>query len=145
MKLWNYIIELLYPIPLVCLFFLCIPLPSFIRIRFRTFFLKVIDSFLFLRIPGAGQVTISFCATILSLALFLTTTLDTITALQIEIELRSKESATRALVESKRCSRWRAERNFWISLLSVFLWIALYRVRGLMHEVIDLESRIKDE
>jgi hypothetical protein len=33
-----------------------------------------------------------------------------------------------------RCKRWRAERNFWISLLGLVLWMVVHRFRALMAE-----------
>jgi len=33
-----------------------------------------------------------------------------------------------------RCRRWRAERNWWISLLGLVMWIILYRFKGLIQD-----------
>ena len=33
------------------------------------------------------------------------------------------------------CLRWRSERNFWMSGLSLMLWLLLYRIRALIKQV----------
>eukprot|EP01041_Mallomonas_annulata_P002596 gene2596-5075_t len=50
-----------------------------------------------------------------------------------------KKGISLELKDKARCNRWRAERNFWISLLSLILWLVLYRVRALMKEAEDVK------
>jgi len=45
----------------------------------------------------------------------------------VESEKRAMDGMTK---QSARCSRWRVERNFWISLLAFCLWVKI-------HEMVD--------
>jgi hypothetical protein len=46
--------------------------------------------------------------------------------------------------DQSRCFRWRMERNFWISLLSLVLWVILHRMRALIKEIESEKSINKD-
>ena len=126
---WNIAVNALFPIPLVVLFLLSIPLPTFLsKTGIRSFLLKVLDSIIFIRIYG--DVTVYSFATGLSTVLF------GITAHEVFHAHQKQKGAIHVLErEQFKCIRWRMERNFWISLLSLALWIILYRMRALIKEI----------
>ena len=126
---WNIAVNALFPLPLLVLFLLSIPLPTFLsKTGIRTGLLKILDSVIFIRIYG--DVTVYSFATGLSTILFFLTTHEVFHASQ-------KQRAAVHVIEREqfKCVRWRLERNFWISLLSVILWVILYRVRALIKEI----------
>lgn len=129
MGTWNIAVNLLFPLPLLVLFLLSIPLPTFLsKTGIRSALLKILDAVIFIRIYG--DVTVYSFATGLSTILFLLTTHEVFHAHQ-------KQKAAVHVVEREqlKCVRWRLERNFWISLLSMVLWVILYRVRALIKEI----------
>jgi hypothetical protein len=44
-------------------------------------------------------------------------------------------TSTTPTTQEIRCRRWRAERNMWISLLGLILWLVLGRIRGALLRV----------
>ena len=135
---WAYIVHFLYPVPLVVLFLFSIPLPQSIRKTVRQIILNVTDTILFFKIPGCGSITLYILSTFISGCLFAFMCMESFKAWEKENYQRGKGMPVD--FERIRCSRWRTERNFWISLLSLMLWIILYRVRALMHEVISISE-----
>lgn len=126
---WHIAVNVLFPLPLLVLFLLSIPLPTFLsKTGIRSFALKVLDAVIFIKIYG--DVTVYALATAISTALFF------ITAHEVYHANHKQRSATHiAEKEQFKCIRWRLERNFWISLLSLILWVVLYRFRTLIKEI----------
>mmetsp|Transcript_26546 Transcript_26546/g.26793 ORF Transcript_26546/g.26793 Transcript_26546/m.26793 type:complete len:154 (+) Transcript_26546:101-562(+) len=135
---WAIIVNVLYPIPLTLLLLLCLPLPSYIRSPVRRFILKFTDTVLFFRLPGVGSLSLYTLFTVFSVFLFYLECLEVVKTVEKEAFFNKGISAE--FKEKARCNRWRAERNFWIALLSMILWIVLNRVRSLMHEAEDAKS-----
>jgi len=46
--------------------------------------------------------------------------------------------------EKLLCNKWRAERNFWISLFSLVLWLILLRVYSMTKEL-EAAGRLNSE
>ena len=126
---WNIAVNLLFPLPLLVLFLLSIPLPGFLsRTGLRGYLLKILDAVIFIKIYSG--VTVYAFATTISTILFAVTT--------HEVYLASHKQRNAIHVterEQFKCVRWRLERNFWISLLSLTLWVILYRFRTLIKEI----------
>ncbi len=47
--------------------------------------------------------------------------------------------------EKLLCNKWRAERNFWISLFSLVLWLILFRVHKMTKELEVVKAELKDK
>eukprot|EP01036_Dinobryon_divergens_P027076 gene27076-35789_t len=130
MGAWAIVVNILFPIPLVFLLILCLPLPNFAR-KWAT---KVMDLCLFSVI--LGKLSVYQVATFLSTILFALSSFETASSLtksKADLEFFAKERIT--------CQRWRNERNFWISFMSLVLWLILYRV----HWMTKIVASYKDE
>jgi hypothetical protein len=57
---------------------------------------------------------------------------------QSSVSLDLKEDRLRGL-------KWRAERNFWISFMSLVLWLILYRVHAMVVHIDNLKKEIKEK
>ena len=142
-NLWSFTIDYLYPIPLISLFLLTIPLPNYWRDYVRHQVLRFLDAVIFCQVYN--RLTLCDIATVFSVFLFLMTGLDslqdsnrTISNDSLErVILKSTEDVTREEVITTliRCNLWREERNFLISSLSLVLWLVLFRIRMLIKEI----------
>jgi hypothetical protein len=86
-----------------------------------------LDRVVFLRLNRF--VTVYAAGLGLSLFLFLNSVLETAR----QGERRSVAPLSVGLSE-RRCYKWRAERNFWISAFSLVLWLILYKFRQLVKQ-----------
>lgn len=130
MGIWAILVNLLFPIPLVMLLLLSIPLPVSFKRPIRSAIISFIDAVIFFKV--IGNVTIYQLATLMSLVAFGVTAHETYQSHDVKRlpMFRDKEHDDRA-----RCNRWRCERNFWISLLSLTLWLILFKMRSLTKEL----------
>jgi hypothetical protein len=90
--------------------------------------------------PLVGGMTIYTLATGLSTILFFATAYETAQSAQRQ---RSARDGTE--LQQMRCIRWRIERNFWISLLALILWLVLHRIRALIKEVEGTKELLSEE
>lgn len=135
---WHIAVNLLFPLPLLVLFLLSIPLPQFLaKTSLRSILIRLLDAVIFIKIYG--DLTVYSFATGLSTVLFIVTAHETFHA-----NLKQKNAFHTHERDQFRCTRWRMERNFWISLLSLILWVILYRVRALIKEIETEKSINKD-
>lgn len=127
--MWDIYIHVLYPLPVVLLLVLLVPMPEFLRHSYRKAVLTVIDSVLF-RAPFSNypMLTMSFVWTILS------TLACIVTGIEVLRAHAKKAAEPLGVLSQSRCLRWRSERNLWISILAVTLWVCLHRIRVLMKE-----------
>lgn len=132
MGAWSYIVDFLFPIPLVSLLLLCLPLPDFIGIPVRKVTNFVLNTILFAPlIRGFNLYQIS---TLLSSMLFISESFSV-------MKVQGKMDAGVAMREEYlKCQKWRYERNFWISFLSLTLWLILYRVHVLTRDLERLRA-----
>ena len=107
-----------------------IPLPKTLKRPIRRAIISFIDAVIFFQL--AGNVTVYQVATLISLAAFTATSYETYYARDSHLPsmFRNKDFEDRA-----RCNRWRCERNFWISLLSLTLWLILFKMRSIIKEL----------
>ena len=76
-------------------------------------------------------------ATALSVVLFLVSSYETASSIS-----KANEYSGEFFKEQKiTCQRWRNERNFWISFMSLVLWLILFRV----HWMTKIVAAYKDE
>lgn len=128
--MWEKFIHALYPLPVLLLGLMFLPIPSKVKPAYRRVVLGITDFVLFYN-PLSSYVTLFTISTTLSLLAFAATALKTYDM--------SRGTET----HEKRCSRWRAERNFWMCLLSVVLWLCLHKIRTLTRECEDLRTKNK--
>lgn len=138
---WAIAVNVLFPVPLICLLLLCLPLPKGYNTVIRKYVLALVDKVLFTQF--AGGINLYRLCTVLSALLFLGTSWETVRAAE-------KLNRTRSMLdvqfkeEKQLCYKWRAERNFWIAMFSLVLWLILYRVRNLTHEIYVARTALKE-
>eukprot|EP01033_Poteriospumella_lacustris_P002312 gene2312-gene2539 len=127
MSSWIVAVYFLFPLPLLYLVIVSLPLPQSIHVPIRQFSTKVLHKILFSKI--AGPLSLYTIAVLVSTLLFVESALSATRANQ------SYDAARHGLKEDiYRGLKWRAERNFWISSLSLVVWIILFRVSALIKE-----------
>lgn len=136
---WSITIDFLYPIPLLSLLLLTIPLPNYIKNNVRHQVMRFLDAAIFCKL--CKGLTVYDLAIGFSVILFFMTGLESYHNNVEDSNLPShiyedSEGVTRdeILKTLIRCNLWREERNFLISTLSLVLWLVLYRIRILMKE-----------
>ena len=127
--MWDIFIHALYPLPVILLVLMSVPVPESIKARYRLYVLAATDFVLFYN-PWSPYVSVFSISTTISVLSFLMTALQTHRA-NLTKDVKEKQDM---FLSQSRCFRWRAERNFWMCLLSVVLWLCLYRIRVLMKE-----------
>ena len=127
MKLWLYLVYFLFPIPLVFLMLLSLPLPTAVT----KFIINILDRIIFLKLNSF--ISLYHFVTGLSVLLFFQLLSDS-TKYSNSSDMKQHSTNAAGLSELK-CMRWRAERNFWISAFSMTLWLILYKFRNLMKQV----------
>lgn len=123
---WGLFVNILFPIPFVSLLLLCIPLPLPAKwaYKVRKFITIAIDKVLFFQI--AGKISVYQLAVSVSMILFALTAWETASTTS---RLRA---STNSLREDKLyCLKLRYERNFWISMFSLVMWLILYKFQQL--------------
>jgi hypothetical protein len=129
---WSLAVNILFPFPFLALVLLSLPLPAFAS-PLKKFIIKVIDKVLFTKI------FLSF--NLYQLAILLSTILFGLSLNEtVNISAKLKKSDVYR-GEALNCLRFRFERNFWISLFSLVLWLILYEVQSLSIEL----QRFRDE
>jgi len=120
---------------------LCLPLPDFL-IRLRQMIIIFTSKVLFSNILGG--VNLYRISVLISSLLFLISSYEQTKASsklsksQSSVNLDLKEDRLRGL-------KWRAERNFWISFMSLVLWLILYRVHAMVVHIDNLKKEIKEK
>lgn len=137
--MWASFVYILFPFPFFALVLLSAPLPAFCRNPVRRFIHASLDNVLNIKIGGKISV--------IQLALFFSTMLTLFTAYESSVALKREKSAdTQSMTMTYRCSRWRVERNFWISLFSTTLWLILIKFKELSKELQQYrEAEAKDK
>lgn len=131
MGAWAIAVNCLFPIPLISLLILCLPMPDFIAIPVRKVTNKVLKKVLFA--PLLNGFNLYQTATLLSIFLFMEAGWAT-TRSQDKLDA----TAGAGMVfhdERLKCMKWRNERNFWIAFMSLVLWLVLYRVHKLTQDL----------
>lgn len=148
---WSFYVFFLFPLPLILLFLLSIPLPA----SFRSFTLRITD-IVFINFSGNSINLYNISLTLSTLLLFLSTHVShflpssplispsspTHTSSQSVLNHNKKEILPERSADH-RCYRWRLERNFWISVLAFILWLVLGRFRSALMESERYRQEIK--
>lgn len=141
---WSIAVDFLFPIPLVFLVLLSLPLPRAWSSMIRKFVIPLVDNVLFF--PLYGTLNLYAIATGLSSLLFLLTCYDVVRVTE-KLDLSKEIGPLYKLSSSAEkliCSKWRSERNFWISLFSLVLWLILFRTVKLIKELEGVKSALRD-
>ena len=138
--MWNLFIHILYPLPVILLLLLSVPIPARFRSTYRRFTLRITDFVLFHNpipsFPALTPCALWVMMSVLALA---------ITGLEVARAYLRRDIEKPGVLSQPRCLRWRAERNLWISILAVVLWLCLHRIRVLMIEVEKIKENPKKD
>jgi hypothetical protein len=135
--IWGSLLYILFPIPLALVILLSIPLPEFCRSFLRNVAVKI-SNVVFWKLPIPGiSVSIFIVGMTASTFLFGIESMET-------INLQRRPDTLAVTVADRNCRRWRAERNFWISVLSVIAWLMLWRLRNYVSENERLKKELRE-
>lgn len=126
---WSVFVNILLPFPLAYVVLLSIPLPSSVASFLRKVMTRFVDFVLFRNVVG-GLFAIYHLAVFVSIFLFLESS--------YEVSKTSERyiAAHNTIAEEKHLGlKWRSERNWWIALFSLTMWIILHRFHSLLHEM----------
>lgn len=135
---WMLFLFSVFTIPMAFLCLLSLPLPPTYRRKIRHGILAALNRLTMLRFEYAGA-AISLIAVIVIIAF-----LGLVFSAQDSINTRKQESQALFFAEKKelRCKRWRAERNFWISVMGCVLWVVLIRIQTLLQDAGPMEEKL---
>ena len=137
MGVWAVLVNVLFPLPLLALLLLCLPLPNVIASPVHNAVNGLLNRILFT--PLFSGFNLYKLCTLLSILLFLESTYSTVKATnRVDI---THEPLTK---DRLRCWKWREERNFWIAFFSLVLWLILYRVHALSKKYEELKKSVHD-
>ena len=131
---WATLIWVFFPIPIFCLFLLSFPLPKSLE-RMGT---QAVGGIFFTRIHlGFLRVRLIWLFFTVSVLIFSRTVL---------MVTKKQESAASAdNLWYRKAQKFRAERNFWLSLFNVSLWLIVYDVYCLKKRVVRLKAQVSEE
>jgi len=120
---------------------LCLPLPD-VLMRLKQLIIIFTSKVLFSNILGG--INLYRISVLISSILFIISSYEQNKASsklllsQTSLSLDLKEDRLRGL-------KWRAERNFWISFMSLVLWLILYRVHAMVVEIDKVKKDLKEK
>mmetsp|Transcript_21331 Transcript_21331/g.20494 ORF Transcript_21331/g.20494 Transcript_21331/m.20494 type:complete len:155 (-) Transcript_21331:3-467(-) len=127
---WAHLIMIFFPIPLFCLFILAFPLPKKLE-RMGT---AAVSKIFFTKIH-LGFFRIQLLWLFFGMSCF-------IFANSVFVVVQKQEvTATGDNLWYRKAQRFRAERNFWLSLFNVFLWLIVFEIHCLKKLVVQLKSQ----
>ena len=112
-----------------------VPLP----LQLRKLVLAVVDGTLFMRIGLLGDMMLINILVAISGIAFLFLCVET-HELAAKVSQEGLDHKQQLMI---RTQKFRAERNFWMGLLALSLWMLLYLFRSLVKENLDLKTRLK--
>mmetsp|Transcript_3145 Transcript_3145/g.5722 ORF Transcript_3145/g.5722 Transcript_3145/m.5722 type:complete len:155 (+) Transcript_3145:235-699(+) len=132
MAAWAQFIVFFFPIPFFCLVLLSISWPK----RLERFGANVVNKIFFTKINGFQLLWLFFAGSLVIFA-------NSIHALHHGPGMcRTCQYQSEILWYSK-AMKFRAERNFWLSLFNVFLWVLVWRVHCLKRQIIQLKDGVR--
>ena len=129
---WMIVVNYMMPIALLILIILSIPLPNYL-IKYRNKFLITIGE---VRIPYTDFNILIFFTSIAILLFTISLLAIWKHSKNIDIEVNN------LLLNNPRCTRWRAERNFWISACNLVMYWSIYIIYSTQNTVINLHNKI---
>ena len=139
-------LNILYPIPLVFLLLLHIPFPSYYEHSFRKVVEHVTDSVVDFAVTFpvvAIKLRINTICTLSSAFFLLISTLRVVqSTLKRNNGISFEDFSKRQLYLMQ--NRLVVEKSFWLSLLSLVLWLCLCRIRNLMKQLDAQRSTLNE-
>jgi len=148
MMTWGHMIWVFFPIPLFCLILLAMPLPNKLdkmgtKLVGRIFFTRVSVGVLYIRLVwvfmGFSFVIFMAATRVIQLGF---------NSAHVPCSGTSCPYHGGETLWYRRASRYRAERNFWLSLFTFVLWLLVYKIYILKERIVklrdDLETIRKD-
>lgn len=137
MAFWNQLIWIFFPIPIFSLVLLSIPGPA----KLEKIGTNIVHYIFFSRISfGSFHIRLLEFFSLLSLLIF--------ASCIHQLHMKEIVCATcRYEAETywyKKAMKFRAQRNFWLSLFNVFLWILVWRIHNLKGFIIKRKDRIRE-
>lgn len=142
MMTWGYMIYIFFPIPLFCLLLLSVPFRGI-----EKFGTNVVGKIFFTRVT-VGPMYIRLVSVFIGTSLLI----FFIASKSIQVGFASSHvpcTGTSCSFHSgetmwyRRASRYRAERNFWLSLFTLVLWLLVSRIYMLKEQVVRLRGDLE--
>mmetsp|Transcript_8669 Transcript_8669/g.14146 ORF Transcript_8669/g.14146 Transcript_8669/m.14146 type:complete len:175 (-) Transcript_8669:224-748(-) len=143
MMTWGHMIWIFFPIPLFCLLLLTMPLPQKIE-KFgtnlvgRIFFTRVTVGVLYIRL-----VFVFIGASLLIFGVASRTIGRGFGSVHVPCSGNHCPFHTGETMWYRKASRFRAERNFWLSLFTLVLWLLVYNIYSLKLQIVKLRGDLK--
>ena len=138
MMTWGHMIWLFFPLPTLCL--------ALLTVVPQSFGTRIVQKIFFTRISiGAWHTRLVWVFVGASLIIF------SMAARTIQMGFASAHvpcSGTSCPYHGgetmwyRRASRYRAERNFWLSLFTLVLWLLVYKIYALNDQIVKLKERV---
>jgi len=139
---WGHMIWIYMPLPLVCLLLLALPLPQSLE-RLGT---RAVGSLFFSRVSiGPMEVALVhlFIFTSFLICMMATRTINAgFGNAHVPCGSGSCPFHSGETLFYRRAARYRAERNFWLSLFTFVLWLLVYKIHALKEQVVQLKSDV---
>jgi len=141
MMTWGHMIWIFFPIPLLCLILLLL-VPSYPKLeRFGT---NAVGRIFFTRVSvGAFYIRLVYVFIGASLLIFGVASRNIqhgFGSAHVPCSGNSCPFHTGETMWYRRASRFRAERNFWLSLFTLVLWILVYNIYMLKLQIVQLRG-----
>lgn len=134
---WSLLIWVFFPIPFLSLVLMSIPGPA----RFAKIGNAIVHKIFFTRISiGLFQVRLLDFFILSSILIFLSC-VHTVTMKPVSCVSCRFETET---YWYKKAMKFRAERNFWLSLFNVFLWFLVWRIHSMKGIIIKNKDVIEE-
>lgn len=143
MMTWGHMIWIFFPIPLFCLVLLSMPLPQRIE-KFgtnlvgRIFFTRVTVGVLYIRL-----VYVFIGMSLLIFGMASRTIQMGFGSVHVPCSGNHCPFHTGETMWYRKASRFRAERNFWLSLFTLVLWLLVYNIYSLKRQIVKLRGDLK--
>ncbi|KAL3758368.1 hypothetical protein ACHAWU_005038 [Discostella pseudostelligera] len=143
MMTWGHIIWIFFPIPLICLILLS--LPNYRKLEQwgttlvgKIFFTRVSVGLLYIRLVhvfiGASLLVFGVACRSIQLGF---------SSAHVPCSGTSCPFHSGETMWYRRASRYRAERNFWLSLFTLVLWLLVYSIFSLKKQIVKLRGDLE--
>lgn len=142
MMTWGHMIWIFFPIPFFCLLLLSVPFRKierfgtnlvgkifFTRVSVGPFYVRLVNVFL-----GASLIIFSVACRSIQMGFG---------SAHVPCSGTSCPFHTGETMWYRRASRFRAERNFWLSLFTLVLWILVYNIYSLKEQIVKLRGDLE--
>ena len=130
---WAHLIWIFFPIPFLCLILLSIPGPR----RIEKFGTRAVEKIFFTTIhAGPIQIHLLWLFFLASVCIFA----SSVQKLRVNGVCTTCKFQSEAIWYTKAL-KYRAERNFWLSLFTSFLWILVWKIYSLKNFILNLKEK----